>query len=148
MVVDVPLLVSNLSGCAREGWAEQPAETLADARDVLTALIEAIATVSPGAKLGATAPYARAGCVLLEAGRGQPRTLANAYLRALRPSGDPLQQAVDAFGEHLAALDAMYGHGELRFVAALGDTARLAEAQRAPLADTVRAALDAVFGAR
>jgi CRISPR-associated protein Cas7/Cse4/CasC, subtype I-E/ECOLI len=106
VVVDVPLLISNLSGCDRTGWAEQDP---ADACDVLKGLITAIATVSPGAKLGATAPYAYADFVLLETGRQQPRSLANAYLKALPTHGDVMQAAVNALGAHLAALDSMYG---------------------------------------
>lgn len=147
VVVDVPLLVSNLCGCEAKDWAGQPAETLADARNVLARLIDAIATVSPGAKLGSTAPYARAACVLLESGNGQPRTLANAYLKALKLSGDPMQQAVDAMGEHLAAIDAMYGCKEKRFVSSSQNTAKLAGISAAPLAASVAAAVDSLFGA-
>ena len=77
VVVDIPLLVSNLTGCEREEWAHQEFE---DARSLLGLLIQAVAQVTPGAKLGATAPYARAECVLLEVGSKQPRSLANAFL--------------------------------------------------------------------
>lgn len=147
VVVDVPLLVSNLCGCDAKDWASQPAETLADARNVLARLIDAIATVSPGAKLGSTAPYARAACVLLESGNGQPRTLANAYLKSLKLSGDPMQQAVDAMGEHLAAIDAMYGCKEKRFVSSTQNTAKLAGIPAAPLTASVAAALDSLLGA-
>ncbi len=146
VVVDVPLLVSNLCGCNARDWDTQPAETLADARNVLTRLIEAISTVSPGAKLGSTAPYARAACVLLESGKTQPRTLANAYLKALNLKADPLQQTVDAMGDQLAALDRMYGCQERRFVASTQDTSRLADIPFAPLPATISAALDSIFG--
>lgn len=147
VVVDVPLLVSNLCGCDAKDWASQPPETLADARNVLARLIDAIATVSPGAKLGSTAPYARAACVLLESGNGQPRTLANAYLKSLKLSGDPMQQAVDALGDHLAAIDAMYGCKEKRFVSSTQNTVKLAGIPAAPLTASVAAALDSLFGA-
>lgn len=147
VVVDVPLLVSNLCGCDARNWASQSAETIADARNVLTQLIKAIATVSPGAKLGATAPYARAACVLLESGKVQPRTLANAYLKALNLKGDPMQQAVDALGDHLAAIDGMYGCEERRFVSSSQGTARLANTPVAPLAVSIAAVLDSIFGA-
>lgn len=147
VVVDVPLLVSNLCGCDAKDWASQPAETLADARNVLTRLIDAIATVSPGAKLGSTAPYARAACVLLESGKAQPRTLANAYLKALKLSSDPMQQAVDALGEQLAAIDAMYGSKENRFVSSTQNTAKLAGIPAAPLTVSVASVLDSIFGA-
>jgi CRISPR system Cascade subunit CasC len=106
VAVDVPLLVSNLTGCDRKGWRGQD---LAPTRAVLDALLLAIAEVSPGAKLGATAPYNRAELVLLEAGDRQPRSLANAYLEALPTRGDTMQAAVDRLGAHTKALDEMYG---------------------------------------
>lgn len=147
VVVDIPLLISNLCGCDAAKWKEQPPEVLQDARDVLTRLVEAIATVSPGAKLGATAPYARAELVLLETGTTQPRTLANAYLQALKPRGNPLQQAADALGRHLESLDQMYGRDEHRLVASTQDTAAIKDAAKAPVRSSVKAALDSLFGA-
>lgn len=148
VVVDVPLLISNLCGCDRSEWRTQPDETLRDAADVLAGLINAVATVSPGAKLGSTAPYARAEAVLLETGRSQPRTLANAYLKALRLSGDPMQASVDALGEHLARLDEMYGRQEQRFVASTRDTAALVDIPRAPLDKSIQATLATLFEAQ
>ncbi len=147
VVVDLPLLLANLCGCDPVQWREQPPEALHDARAVLERLVQAIATVSPGAKLGSTAPYARAELVLLETGASQPRTLANAYLQALKPQGNALQQAVDALGRHLAALDGMYGRDEQRFVASTQNTDQLADIARVPLKDSLSAALDALFGA-
>lgn len=147
VVVDVPLLLANLCGCDPVKWREQSPEVLQDARDVLERLVQAIATVSPGAKLGSTAPYARAELVLLETGASQPRTLANAYLQALKPQGNSLQQAVDALGRHLAALDDMYGREEQRFVACTQDTAQFADIPRAPLKNSLKASLAALFGA-
>lgn len=146
VVIDVPLLVSNLCGCEPKDWAGQPPETIKDVRDVLTRLIHAIATVSPGAKLGATAPYARAACMLLETGTSQPRTLANAYLTAIKLKDDPLQQAVDAMGRHLSALDEMYGCSEKRFISSIQATDAFADTPRASLAESTAAALGAVFG--
>lgn len=147
VVVDVPLLVSNLSGCDAKDWKNQPAETLKDARDVLERLIDAIATVSPGAKLGSTAPYARAACVLLETGNGQPRTLANAYLKALKLNGDPMQQAVNELGRHLSAVDGMYGRNEQRFVSSTQGTDELKDTPAASLMESVAKAMDSLFGA-
>ncbi len=143
VVVDVPLLVSNLCGCAPADWR---AQDLRDARQVLQQLIRVIATVSPGAKRGATAPYAYSDFVLLEAGRQQPRSLANAYLRALPLGGDALQTAANACAAHLEALERMYGPtAEARFAASTRSLpAGLGEA------GTVEAiskrALDVVFG--
>ena len=69
VVVDVPLLVSNLSGDSEL------------AAKVVERLIHLIATVSPGAKKGSTAPYAFADLMFVETGRRQPRSLAVPVLR-------------------------------------------------------------------
>ena len=76
VAVDVPLLVSNLTGTDAKDWR---AQSTGAPRRVLETLVRSIASRSPGAKLGATAPYSRADLVLLEAGPEQPRTLANAF---------------------------------------------------------------------
>jgi len=145
VVVDVPLLISNLSGCDRKQWREQ-SEAIDDARDVLKGLVDSIATVSPGAKLGATAPYARTDCALLEVGETQPRSLANAYLDHLRPKGDLMQQAVNALGSYLGQLDGMYGVEGSRYIASTRDTEAVPGAEKAALKDTVNRTLDGVFG--
>lgn len=145
VVVDVPLLVSNLSGCAREQWRQQ-ADACDDAREVLTALVNSITTVSPGAKLGATAPYARTDCALIETGATQPRALANAYLAPLPARGDLMQGAIAAMGGYLESLDAMYGAETARFVSATRATETLPGVRRAPLPDSIAAALDSAFG--
>ena len=106
VVVDVPLLISNLTGSDPKDWKKQEAQ---EACSVLTALVKTIATVSPGAKLGSTAPYAYSDFVLLEAGAQQPRSLANAYLKGLPTDGDLTQAAVDAMIRHVTALEEMYG---------------------------------------
>ncbi len=143
VVVDVPLLVSNLSGCDRGDWRSQQ-EAVADAKDVISGLVNAVATVSPGAKLGSTAPYARAELVLLETGATQPRSLANAYLHAVRPNGDAMQQAITRLGEHLTQMDGMYGAGEARFAASTRDTDGLPVGQSGPLEEVVRSALNSL----
>ena len=82
VVVDVPGLVSNLEGCNSGDWQDADRELAAKVAEHLTHLI---ATVSPGAKLGSTAPYACADLMLIEAGSRQPRSLANAYRAPARP---------------------------------------------------------------
>jgi len=104
--VDLPLLVSNFTGSDPKDWRQQDCT---EVRQVLSALVRAIATVSPGAKLGATAPFAYSDFVLLEAGTQQPRCLANAFLKALHPHGNLTAQAVTALAHHLSALEIMYG---------------------------------------
>lgn len=146
VAVDVPLLVSNLTGCSREEWRRQDAH---DARSALTALVQAIAQVTPGAKLGSTAPYARAEFVMLESGTAQPRSLANAFLRPVRlGAGDqhPMEQSVAAIARYLDGLEGMYGDtGEHRYVSTLHAWPRSREAT-APLATAIDASLDALFG--
>jgi len=146
VVVDIPLLISNLCGCDRPEWKNQSEETVNDARDVLLRLVEVIATVSPGAKLGSTAPYSRAGFVLLESGESQPRTLANAYLEALSAKGDLMQAAIDKLGSHVKELDGMYGQSENRFVAAIKSTEALPGASKGTLDEATRKALDSIWG--
>ena len=99
VVVDLPGLVDNLGS------------NLALANAVLHNLIYLIAEVSPGAKLGSTAPYGRAAFMLLEAGDRQPRSLADAFRTACEPHVDP---AVQALCGHLSALDRIYATGEER----------------------------------
>lgn len=115
VVVDLPLLVSNLEGCDSKDW-EAADRSLAG--EVVRRLVHLIATVSPGAKKGATAPYAYASMVLAEAGTRQPRTLANAFLVPMPVRGDMLRSAHAALARHLEEHDRMYGqHEERRFAA-------------------------------
>ena len=97
-VVDMGQLQKNLVG--------HPEEL---AVKLVRNLIEVMATVSPGAKRGSTAPYSYAEFVLLERGGAQPTTLANAFLRPVTADGAQLVQAsVDALLEHREKLSAMY----------------------------------------
>ena len=106
VVVDIPLLVSNLEGGDRHDWQSADRSLAAD---VVKRFIHLIATVSPGAKLGSTAPYSWSECVLLEAGSSQPRTLANAFRKPVDASPDVLANSYLALAEHVRQLDAMYG---------------------------------------
>ena len=72
VVVDLPGLVSNLEGCYGRRLADRrPAPWPPRWSSTCCTLI---ATVSPGAKLGSTAPYACADLMLVEAGNRQPRS--------------------------------------------------------------------------
>ena len=126
VVVDVPLLVSNLTGCRRTDWTGDHDRTLA--AQVVEHLIHLVAEVSPGAKKGSTAPYSRAELILVEAGDRQPRTLANAFRDAVpvapRDTNESLgKRTAQKLTEHLAAMDRMYETGEARRHAALPDLA-------------------------
>ena len=114
VVVDVPGLVSNLEGCDASDWQNGDRELAAK---VVKHLVHLIATVSPGAKLGSTAPYAAADLMLIEAGNRQPRSLANAYRE---PTAARTDAAMDALESQLAALDDCYGVKEARRVMSVG----------------------------
>ena len=108
VVVDVPGLASNLTGCGAGDWLDTDRELAAK---VVQHLIHLIAKVSPGAKLGSTAPYERAAMMLIEAGGSQPRTLANAFRAPVRPQ---MIDATYALAEYMAEDDEMYDQQEIR----------------------------------
>ena len=124
VVVDVPLLVSNLTGCDRADWTGEHDRALA--AQVVEHLVYLIAEVSPGAKKGSTAPYSRAELILVEAGDRQPRTLANAFRDAValvdRESNHSLgNRSAAALTAHLAEMDRVYETDEARRQAAMAD---------------------------
>ena len=123
VVIDVPLLVANLAGVRRAEWAEADTDRDLAARTVEN-LVHLVATVSPGAKKGSTAPYAYADAVLVEAGDRQPRALARAFQNPVALDGGSgsgrslAARTGEAMRAELADLDAMYGTGEARWLAA------------------------------
>lgn len=143
VAVDVPLLVSNLTGTDAKDWRAQTADT---PRRVLEALVRSIASRSPGAKLGATAPYSRADLVLLEVGSEQPRALANAFLEALPARGHLLQQAAERLAVQIGRIDTMYGTtATTRTLASTLDATAFAPLVTQPLDTATRGALDALW---
>ncbi len=128
VVVDVPGLVSNLSD-SREL-----------AGDVVQRLIHLIATVSPGAKLGSTAPYAAADLMLIEAGSRQPRSLANAYRKPAKPQ---VNDAATNLSDYLGRLDSCYGSNEARRMMSVADCS-LPAAKRLNCVNLAEWAADAV----
>ena len=113
VVVDVPGLISNLEGCSPDDWQNADRSL---AGQVAHNLIHLIATVSPGAKLGSTAPYAYADFMLIEAGSRQPRSLANAFRK---PSKAQTDAAVHNLTTYIDCLDRNYGVSESRRVMSL-----------------------------
>jgi CRISPR system Cascade subunit CasC len=99
VVVDMPGLVAN---CNRD-------RTLA--AEVVNNLLYLIAEVSPGAKIGSTAPFSRSALMLVESGDRQPRSLAAAFRKPVEPD---FEQVISALKEHLRALDRVYETGEKR----------------------------------
>ncbi len=123
VVVDVPGLVSNLEGCNGKDWLGADRSLAAS---VVEHLVHLIATVSPGAKLGSTAPYGYADLMLIEAGTRQPRSLANAFRS---PAKAQVEDAVKRLSEHLSKLDNAYGNGEARRVMSV-EECEMPEAER------------------
>jgi CRISPR system Cascade subunit CasC len=99
VVVDLPGLVANCG-----------ADKVLAAR-VVHSLLHLIAEVSPGAKLGSTAPFGRADLMLVEAGDRQPRSLATAYRRAIKHDAEA---ALLELGNELRRFDEAYATGERR----------------------------------
>jgi CRISPR system Cascade subunit CasC len=93
---DVALLKKNLGGD----------ETLAKA--AVSALIEALATVSPTGKQASFASRARASYILAEKGDQQPRTLAAAFVKPIK-GDDLLANSVDELQETRQDMDRAYG---------------------------------------
>ena len=125
--IDVALLVANLSGDA------------AMAGQVASRLLQLIARVSPGAKKGSTAPFAHAEWLMVEVGDDQPRTLANAFRKAVplrADGGDVFASAMHALQTHVQQLDAAYGQQTRRAQMSVTPPA-LAGLAPQPLADLV-----------
>ncbi len=123
VVVDVQQLLANLGGEDREL-----------AGQIVHHLLHLIATVSPGAKRGSTAPFEWAKFMLVEAGDWQPRSLAGAFQNALDTRGAKIRErAVEQLSGELQRLDAAYGAPcERRFLSV--DDVQVPGAQRMPLA--------------
>ena len=99
VVIDLPGLISNLSN-DREM-----------ASRVVNSLVHLIAEVSPGAKLGSTAPFGRADLMLIEAGDRQPRSLATAFRSAIPHDAE---KAIIVLSDEIARFDETYATGEAR----------------------------------
>lgn len=108
VAIDVGLLVSNLGG--DRDLAAQTAE----------ALVHLVATVSPGAKLGSTAPHSFAHVVLAEAGARQPCTLANSFLAPVPMKGDLLKATYARLAQEVIDLDGNFGSAPARGLMARG----------------------------
>ena len=137
VVVDVPGLVSNLEGCRAEEWQAADREL---AGRVVHNLIHLIATVTPGAKLGSTAPYSRARFMLVEAGSGQPYSLADAFRN---PAPAQVEDALNALKAETEGQDVAYGVRGVRRVMSV-KSCDIPGAERLPLHDLATWAAEAV----
>jgi len=137
VVVDVPALVSNLEGCKADEWLADGADR-GLAGKAVEHLTHLIATVSPGAKLGSTAPYGYASLMLIEAGARQPRSLANAFRDAVDlRQGETEAAARDRLSSYLNKVDMAYGRNEARRFMSLDET-DIPGAERQSLDDLAR----------
>ena len=135
VVVDVPQLIANLEGEKAKDWATLPAEKRELAGRVVQHLLHLIATVSPGAKRGSTAPFDWAKFLLVEVGDWQPRSLAGAFQNAL-PLNQPAirEVAVQMLTDEIRKLDEAYGATlDRRFLAL--DKVTVPNAQRLTLSE-------------
>ncbi len=140
VVIDVPQLLENLEGIdAKDCFSEDiPAERRELAGRVVQHLLHLIATISPGAKRGSTAPFDWAKFMLVEAGDWQPRSLAGAFHDALpledKTSTDSIRQrAVARITQEISAMDEAYGAPLARRFLAL-DAVDVPSAERVNLA--------------
>ncbi len=99
VVVDRDILLDNLSNDKEM------------ACEIVRRLVHLIAKVTPGAKLGSTAPYEYASWMLIEAGDCQPRSLAEAFRKPCEPN---IESGEKALNEHIKRLDETYGCNEIR----------------------------------
>lgn len=137
VVVDVRQLVENLEGIrASECFAEgTPSERRTLAGRVVQHLLHLIATVSPGAKRGSTAPFDWAELMLVEAGDLQPRSLAGAFLDPLplrEADGSIRERAAARLSTEIRAMDEAYGTPLTRGLMSL-DQVSFPQAERMPL---------------
>lgn len=135
VVVDVPLLVSNLSGVEQAEWTDGNTDLAAE---VMERFAQLMATVSPGAKLGSTAPYSYAQCLFAEVGTAQPRTLANAFQTPVTTQ-NVLENSYEKLGQYVDEIDQMYGVQTDRRLAAMGPTDALTGRLKADDTTTVPA---------
>lgn len=127
-VIDMNQLRENLIG-----FGSSTAETLA------RNLVQAMATVTPAAKRGSTAPYSYAEFVMTERGGAQPRTMANAFLDPVRAEGVGLMaSSIERLLQHRAKISGMYGDVGLEpVVATIHDL---------PTGDVPRCSFDELLG--
>jgi len=126
VVIDVPLLVSNIEAEDRDDWRDAD-RTLAS--EVARRFVHLMTQVSPGAMLGSTAPYAHAQFLFAETGTAQPRTLANAFETPVSANGQGvLEESCKEAGRYVSKMDAMYGARTDRKLAAMEPTDGLLDA--------------------
>jgi len=96
VVIDLQQIRKN---CA--GWTD------AEVAKVIGWLVKSVATVTPAAMLGSTAPFTDPGEVVVEVTNGQPVNAMGAFERPVTPT---LEASVAAFHHHMQRVWSMVGH--------------------------------------
>jgi len=130
-LVDVPLLIANIEGCAPKDFLTAD-QTIAE--KVVENLVHLMAKVSPGAKLGSTAPYSFAHFFMVEKGDEQPRKLDGAYFEGIKNNEMMLRNSLSRMAEYIGRLDKMYGTSVERSYSAIEPTEELVTVLGSPVA--------------
>jgi hypothetical protein len=117
--------------------------TDAEIAKVVGWLVKSVATVTPAAMLGSTAPFPDPGEVVVEVTSGQPVNAMGAFERPVAPT---LEASVAAFDQHMQRVWAMVGRPVkvVRLSEFIDPKSASPAVQR--LADAVAAALETVSG--
>jgi CRISPR system Cascade subunit CasC len=95
VVIDLAQIRKNFAG-----WTD------AEVSKVVGWLVKSVATVTPAAMLGSTAPFTDPGEVVVEVTNGQPINAMGAFERPVAPT---LEASVAAFGHHMERVWSMIG---------------------------------------
>jgi CRISPR system Cascade subunit CasC len=133
VVIDLMQMRKNFSA-----WTE------AEIAKVVGWLVKSIATVTPAAMLGSTAPFPDPGEVVVEVTTGQPVNAMGAFERSVAPT---LEASVAAFDQHMQRVWAMVGRPAkvLRLSEFIDPKSTSPAVQR--LAEAVATALEAISSA-
>lgn len=96
VVIDVEQIRKNCAGWTNDEIAK-----------VVSWLVKSIATITPAAMLGSTAPYTEPGEVVVEITKGQPVNAMGAFERPVPPT---IEASVAAFNQHIERVWLMIGH--------------------------------------
>lgn len=97
-VIDIEQMHKNCAGWTNDEIAK-----------VVGWLVKSIATITPAAMLGSTAPFADPGEVVVEITKGQPVNAMGAFERPVVPT---VEASVAAFNRHMERVWSMIGHPE------------------------------------
>jgi len=146
VVVDVPQLVANVTGVRQEDFAAAGVDRSL-AASIVERLVEVVATVSPGAKKGSTAPFGHVESMMVEVGDALPRSLAGAFHDPVPTRNRPVAWvAADRMAERATAVDAMLGHAPRRMYVSVSEEAELAGTRAKTLSEVAQFASGAILG--